>query len=117
LIDARLLVVRDDEGTDVVELVHECLAERWPRLARWRSEDAADRALLGDVGAAARRWHEAGRRADLLWRGEALAELRRLAARAPLTDVERAFADDAVRAHQRARRTRRRIVGGVIAAL
>jgi hypothetical protein len=34
LIDARLLVVRDDEGTDVVEIVHECLAERWPRLAR-----------------------------------------------------------------------------------
>src|SRR5205814_3381106 len=81
LIDARLLVVRDDDGTDVVEVVHECLATRWPRLARWRSEDAADRALLGDVRAAARRWLDANRRPDLLWRGEALAELRRLAAR------------------------------------
>ena len=118
LIDARLLVVRDDEGHDVVEIVHECLAERWPRLARWRSEDAADRALLGDVHAAARRWHDAGRRPDLLWRGEALAELRRLAARSTaLTEQERAFADASVAAQLRARRIRRGIVAVVIVAL
>lgn len=111
LIDARLLVVRDDDGTDVVEIVHECLAERWPRLARWRSEDAADRALLADVRAAARRWHEGAYRPDLLWRGEALAELSRLAARSTaLTGMERAFADAAVAAQRRARRIRRGIV-------
>ena len=106
LIDARLLVVRDDDGDDIVEIVHECLAERWPRLARWRSEDAADRALLGDVRARRAALARAGRRADLLWRGEALAELRRLAARSTaLTDDERAFADDAVaRAEARAPR-------------
>ncbi len=118
LVDARLLVVRDDDGVDIVEIVHECLAERWPRLARWRSEDAADRALLGDVRAAARRWQEAGRRTDLLWRGEALAELRRLAAHsAALTALERAFADEAERARLRARRLRRGIVVAVMAAL
>src|SRR5207249_4244397 len=27
LVDARLLVIRDDDGHDVVEIVHECLAE------------------------------------------------------------------------------------------
>ncbi|MEO8553109.1 MAG: protein kinase, partial [Kofleriaceae bacterium] len=98
LIDARLLVVREEDGRDVVEVVHECLAERWPRLARWRSEDAADRALLGDVRTAARRWSEA-RRPDLLWRGEALAELRRLVARSTvMTADERAFAAAADRA-------------------
>ncbi|HSN25304.1 MAG TPA: NACHT and WD repeat domain-containing protein, partial [Kofleriaceae bacterium] len=118
LIDARLLVVRDDDGTQVVEIVHECLAERWPRLARWRSEDAADRALMLDVHAAARRWHEAGRDPDLLWRGEALAELHRLAARSTaLTEQERAFADAAVAAQQRARRIRRGIVAATIVAL
>jgi tRNA A-37 threonylcarbamoyl transferase component Bud32 len=118
LIDARLLVVRDDDGTDVIEIVHECLAERWPRLARWRSEDEADRALLGDVRAAARRWNDAGRRADLLWRGQALAELRRLAARsAALTELERKFADAAVTAQQRARRIRRGIVAGAMTTL
>ena len=105
LIHARLLVVRDE---DMVELVHECLAERWPRLAQWRIEDAADRAVLADVRTAARRWRDAGRPADRLWRGRALAELARLAARAGvLTDDERAFLAAAQRAQQRARRVRR----------
>jgi tRNA A-37 threonylcarbamoyl transferase component Bud32 len=118
LIDARLLVVRDDDGRDVIEIVHECLAERWPRLARWRSEDAADRALLGDVRAAARRWNEAGRRPDLLWRGEALAELSRLVARSTaLTELERAFAFDSTHAQQRARRVRRGFVAAVMVML
>ncbi|HEV7556471.1 MAG TPA: serine/threonine-protein kinase, partial [Kofleriaceae bacterium] len=118
LIDARLLTVREDEDHDIVEIVHECLAERWPRLARWRSEDAADRDLLGDVRAAARRWHDGRHRPDLLWRGEALAELRRLAGRTTaFTDVERAFADAADRAEKSARRLRRRLVGMSMAAL
>ncbi|MGE5183808.1 MAG: protein kinase domain-containing protein [Acidobacteriota bacterium] len=121
LVDARLLVLREDAGPKddvVVEIVHECLAERWPRLARWRSEDAADRALLGDVRAAARRWQEANRRADLLWRGEALAELRKLAARTTaLTSLEREFADHAVAAALRARRIRRGVVAAVMIVL
>jgi hypothetical protein len=108
LVDARLLVVREEDDLDVVEIVHECLATRWERLARWRSEDAADRALLGDVRAAARRWREAGERPDLLWRGEALAELRKLAARTTaLTANERAFASAADRAERRTRKLRR----------
>ena len=124
LIDARLLVVRDGDGDggggdgDVVELVHECLAARWTRLVRWRSEDAADRALLGDVRAAARRWHDAGERPDLVWRGVALAELTRLAARATsLTDTERRFTEASRRAARRARRARRALVAGAMAAL
>ena len=117
LIDARLLVVREEDNRDVIEVVHECLAERWPRLARWRSEDAADRALLGDVRLAARRWSES-HRADLLWRGEALAELRRLAARSTvMTANERAFADAADRADRTARLWRRWLVGGAMLAL
>ncbi|HUS32117.1 MAG TPA: serine/threonine-protein kinase [Kofleriaceae bacterium] len=118
LIDARLLVVRDVEGQDIVEIVHECLAERWPRLARWRSEDAADRALLADVTTASRRWIEAGRRADLLWRGEALAELSRLTARSTaMTGDERAFADAAVLAQTRARRIRRTLIAASMLVL
>ncbi len=117
LIDARLLVVREDDGVDIVEIVHECLAERWQRLARWRSEDAADRALLDDVRAAARRWREAGEQPDLLWRGEALVALKQLAARASLTEAERRFAEAAVRGEARARRTRRAIVGALIGTL
>ena len=118
LIDARLLVVRDEHDVDIVEIVHECLATRWDRLARWRSEDAADRALLADVRAAARRWREAAERADLLWRGEALAELRKLTTRSTaLTESERAFAAAADHAERRARRVRRGLVTTAIAML
>jgi tRNA A-37 threonylcarbamoyl transferase component Bud32 len=166
LIDARLLVVRDDDdrperapapsttaatGTtasgpraalrsDIIEIVHECLAERWDRLARWRREDAADRALVGDLRAAARRWLDTQRRPDALWRGEALVDLRRLIGesagagsgaharaasaasaahvpRVPLTDDERAFAAASLDAARRARRVRRGAVVAVIAVL
>jgi serine/threonine protein kinase len=118
LIDARLLVVREDAGTDVVEIIHECLATRWDRLVRWRSDDAAERNLLADVRAAARRWLDSGRSADLLWRGVPLAELRQLGARAQgLTDVERSFAAASDRAARRARRLRRGVVAGSMAVL
>ena len=114
LIEARLLVTREDEGVDLVEIVHECLAERWDLLARWRREDAADRALLDDVRAAARRWQESGSSADMLWRGEALVELRRLVARAQLTDAERAFATASNLADRRARKLK---IGAVALAM
>ncbi len=118
LIDARLLVVREADGVDIIEIVHECLAERWQRLARWRSEDAADRALLDDVHAAARRWQDAKQRPDLLWRGPALAELRRLVGRtAALTDIERAFAQASDRAERRSRWIRRSLVVAVMVSL
>ena len=104
LIEARLLVVREDEdGVDMVEIVHECLAERWERLARWRHEDVGQRALVADVRAAARRWQESGRRPDMLWRGEALVELRKLLARTgvevsqlDLVELNEAFASQSL---------------------
>ncbi len=111
LIDARLLVVREDDNRDVVEIVHECLATRWDRLARWRSEDAADRALLADVRVAARRWQESKRQSDLLWRGEAQMELQQLAARSSaLTALERDFARAGTSLARRAKVIRRTLV-------
>ena len=122
LIDARLLVTREEDpsssGPDVVvEIVHECLAERWERLAQWRREDAADRALLDDVHAAARRWQESGSSRDMLWRGGALVELRKLMRRTHLTDAERAFATASDLADRRARRIKIGAVAGAMAAL
>ena len=114
LIDARLLVVREDDEVDVVEIVHECLATRWQRLARWRSEDASDRALLDDVRAAARRWRDSP---ELVWRGPLLEQLEQLAARVPLSGDERAFVAASTRASRRARRRRRLVIGGVIGML
>ena len=61
---------------------------------------------------------KSGRRADLLWRGEALAELRRLAARSTaLTDDERAFADAAVARSSALAAIRRGIVAAVMVVL
>jgi len=116
LIDARLLVVREDAGVDVVELVHECLATGWQRLVRWRSDDAAERVLLADLRTAARRWTDSEHSVDLLWRGDALTELRRLDPQ-HLTDVERAFATASTRAAQRARRLRRGLVAAAMLTL
>ncbi len=140
LIDARLLVVREPnrgdgaqpgsehgpesgpaltiDNRDVVEIVHECLATRWDRLARWRSEDAADRALLGDVRVAARRWQENQRQSDLLWRGEAQMELQQLVARSSaLTALEREFARAGASLARRSKVIRRALVAGVISVL
>ncbi len=119
---ARLLVIGDGgergAGGEVVEIVHECLAERWPRLTRWRQEDAAEQAILADLRQASRRWHEQGRTDDLLWRGVALADLQRLrAAAAALTDRERAFSDASIGLAQRARRWRRIVVAAVMVTL
>jgi hypothetical protein len=121
LVDARLFTARDADGgdatetDDVIELVHECLALRWPRLVRWRSEDAADRAVLSDLRTAARRWREHDGTRDLLWRGAAVADLERLLPL--LTDREREFAQASITASRRAVRVRRAIVAGVVVAL
>ena len=82
-----------------------------PPRARERGSEGEQRAAGGRRGSL-----DTHRRADALWRGEALAELRRLLARGvALTDDERAFAaasDSA--AALRARRIRR---GAVVAAM
>jgi tRNA A-37 threonylcarbamoyl transferase component Bud32 len=131
LIEARLLVVRDGEpevtaggdagaasDDDLVEIVHECLAERWPRLVRWRSEEASDRAALDDLRAAARRWYDGGRRPDLLWRGQAVGDLRRLLGHnLTLADRELRFADACIQAERRAGRRRRNLVVGALVVM
>src|SRR6185503_5625246 len=47
LLAARLIVSRDDDAGDRIEIIHETLATTWPRLAAWRRDDA-DRAHLQD---------------------------------------------------------------------
>ncbi len=68
LVDHRLLVA--DNGT--VELVHEALLERWPRLVAWIEEDAQGRVLHRRLTQAAREWDRSGRDAGELYRGARL---------------------------------------------
>jgi hypothetical protein len=72
LVDARLLTSFEVEGKEGqpsrhrVEIVHESLLTRWPRLVRWQTQDA-DAALLRDqLRQAAHLWGEKGKPEDLL---------------------------------------------------
>src|SRR5438093_664362 len=69
LVERRLLVA--DDGT--VELVHEALLERWPRLGDWLEEDAQGRRLHRHLTQATTEWDAAGREPSELYRGARLA--------------------------------------------
>src|SRR5262249_57971463 len=71
LVEQRLLVA--DDGT--VELVHEALLERWPRLAEWLEEDAQGRRLHRHLTRAASEWEARGRDPSELYRGARLAAM------------------------------------------
>ncbi len=93
---ARLLVVDRDERTrePTIEIAHEVLLERWPRLAGWIDADRQWLSALDALGSAAVQWDAAGRDDDeLLLRGtrlEAAIEALEVDGRV-VTDLERAF--------------------------
>jgi WD40 repeat protein/serine/threonine protein kinase len=119
LLTARLIVSRDDDAGDRIEVIHETLAATWPRLAAWRRSDADGARLQEQLAAAARHWDERGRPADLLWRGEPLAELRRWqdGGERSVTPVEQAFARASAAAAARGRRARIAITASAFALL
>ena len=120
LVRARLLTASEAEaGGERIEIAHEALIEAWPRLFEWRRQDAAGTRLRDQLRAAARQWEERGRPAGLLWRGEALDEYRLWRSRTEerLTDSEQAFAAASLADAARARRLRRALFAGILAAL
>jgi hypothetical protein len=120
LLAARLCTATEGPGgEDRIEIVHETLLTAWPRLAAWRDEDRDGARLRDQLRAAARQWDERGRPRGLLWRDDALGELRRWRARhaVPLTAAEEAFADASLRDAARARRRRTLLVAAAFAVL
>jgi WD40 repeat protein/predicted Ser/Thr protein kinase len=121
LIEARLLTSfesRSDEGAagqPRVEIIHESLLAAWPRLARWREQDAEGARLRDQLRQAAHLWDERGRPADLLWDGPSFTEYRvwRTRYSGKLTALEQSFGA-AMEAYAGRRRTRMRL--GVITA-
>jgi WD40 repeat protein len=111
LVGARLLLASEGDGAtaDLVEVIHEALLASWPRLVGWQREDAENVRLRDQLRAAARQWDARGRRRGLLWRGDALLELRLWRARYPgaVTGVEDAFSRASVDDETRGRRIRR----------
>jgi WD40 repeat protein/serine/threonine protein kinase len=112
LIQARLLVAMDSVTGERIEVVHEALLAAWPRLVRWRQEDAEGARLRDQLRVAARQWADRGRTRDLLWRGKALAEYELWRARYPgaLTTLEEDFGRQSLAAARRGRHLRRGVL-------
>ncbi|MBD3222328.1 protein kinase [bacterium] len=123
LIAARLLVSYEEPQDDGiarqrVEIVHESLLSAWPRLRRWRTQDAESVQLRDQLRQAAQLWHDKGRTDDLLWTGTAYREFLLWRERYPggLTRLEEEFARR-MSASARRRRRRRRLGVGVVVVL
>jgi DNA-binding SARP family transcriptional activator/WD40 repeat protein len=132
---ARLLAFDRDPQTrePTVEIAHEALLTRWPRLRTWIEEDRDGLRLLQHLSAAARAWDELGRPSEELYRGARLD----LAAdwsdahQGALTDLEAAYiaagraardaeqADERRRVEHQARQNRRlrQLLTGVALAM
>ena len=72
LVAARLLTSYEEPGAPTgqqIEIAHESLLQAWPRLVRWRTQDADGAELRQQLRQAARLWNDRGRSDDLLWSG------------------------------------------------
>jgi hypothetical protein len=105
----RLLVtaIHPQTGEETVEVSHEALIRRWPRLQTWLDEDLDGMRKTHQLGEAAAAWSEAGRGADLIvHRGVRLVEVQELAAsgRFPLNRREAEYLAACVETAERSRR-------------
>lgn len=125
LVDARLLTSFEVPGAEgaqsshQIEVIHESLLEAWPRLARWRAQDADSAQLRDQLRQAARLWEERGRPEDLLWTGTSFREFEVWRERYPggLSATEEAFAAAMVRRTAQQRRRRRTAVAAAFGLL
>jgi WD40 repeat protein/DNA-binding SARP family transcriptional activator len=117
LVERRLIVAAGDG----VELVHEALLERWPRLAEWVEEDVQGRRLHRHLAHAAAEWETAGRDTGELYRGARLAAALEWADaagdEAGLNLRERAFLEESRTAFTRANRRLRVLLAVVLVLL
>jgi WD40 repeat protein/DNA-binding SARP family transcriptional activator len=117
LVTQRLLVA----DSQTVELVHEALLERWPRLARWVEEDAQGRRLHRQLTQAALDWDAGGRRTSDLFHGARLAATLEWADSAgehvALNRLERAFLEASRIEFARANRRLRALLAVAVALL
>ena len=124
LIDARLLTSYEVHGTEAeerrtrVEIIHESLLSNWPRLVRWRTQDADSAQLRDQLRQAAQSWAKRDKPTDLLWSGTSYQEFELWRQRYPggLTEAEEEFAH-AMTAHAERRKRRRRLTIATVIAL
>jgi WD40 repeat protein len=120
LVGSRLVVASEGEaGHERIEVAHEALINAWPRLVRWRQEDAEIVRVRDQLRATARQWAERGKPQGLLWRDEPLAEYRLWRTRytGALTELEDEFGSESVALANRAVRRRRIVLASAFAVL
>lgn len=114
-VEAARLVAREEGEIPTVELAHEALLRRWPRLQQWLAEDRHRLAELAELEEWARQWRQYG---GLLESADKLGFAQRVAGRSAedlSPDAHALVTQSAARAAHR-RRTERRIRVGVGAA-
>ncbi len=128
LVDARLLTeyeLADTEGGEAtaghrrIEIVHESPLTHWPRLLRWRTQDADGAQLRDQLRQTAHLWAERGRPDDLLWTGTSYLDYGAWRARyaGGLSGLEDEFARAMTALADRRRRRRLMAGAAVVSAL
>lgn len=114
-IDSRLLTSSQNR----IEVTHESLISNWPRLVKWRTQDAEIAQMRDELRQAAQLWNQRGRPKDLLWSGTAFLEYQLWRERysGRLTANEKAFAETMTAYASRKRRHRRITIAAVFAVL
>jgi serine/threonine protein kinase len=109
----------DGASSGSVEIVHESLIHSWPLLGHWLDANQDDAVFLDQLRNAARQWDKRGRRAGLLWRGEAMEEARRWHRhyRGDVPPVQRAYLQAVFRQAARSARLKRLVLAGIIGLL
>ncbi|HSE42310.1 MAG TPA: protein kinase [Acidobacteriota bacterium] len=121
LIDARLLTSFElnQDGKRRVEIIHESLLTAWPRLMRWRTQDADGAQLRDQLRQSAHFWEQRNRSSDLLWTGTAFLEFQAWHQRytGKLTSTEDAYAHAMIQRASRQRKQRQLLYSTIIIVL
>jgi DNA-binding winged helix-turn-helix (wHTH) protein len=109
LVDAHLFVSDLHGGAPAFGLAHEALLRRWPRVVAWVEEHRQALQTRSRISAQARRWHDSGRKRDMLLpSGTQANQARELVKKAmfSFTGEERSFIDLSLNGARRAERLR-----------
>lgn len=110
LLGGRLIRRLEGDAGATLEVVHEALARRWPKLHAWLEDTRTERELIDDVQYDAKRWNKQ-QRADMLWSGRRLEEVVELKAR--VDSEAHSFIDHSLRRASRSKKTRMGVIGVV----
>jgi WD40 repeat protein len=109
----------EQNGDRRIEIVHEALLSKWPRLVRWQAQDVEGAQLRDELRQAAQVWDQHDRADDFLWSGTAFREYQLWHEHYPggLSALEEAFTKAMTRLAERKQRRRRLAMFSVVAAL